>query len=88
MPHRKGRTTIALILTGDIGQHNSVQAGDALRALQTYGNVVTARLSKIRRQRDPAFRNAVSLLPIKRRIGLSRNFTGWARSRKYRTPKC
>jgi conjugative relaxase-like TrwC/TraI family protein len=55
-----------LLLTGDIGQHNSVQAGDALRALQTYGNVVTARLIKIRRQRDPAFRNAVSLLADKK----------------------
>ena len=55
-----------LVLTGDIGQHNSVQAGDALRALQTYGNVVTARLIKIRRQRDPAFRKAVSLLADKK----------------------
>ncbi len=55
-----------LLLTGDVGQHNSVQAGDALRALQTYGNVITARLSKIRRQRDPAFRNAVSLLADKK----------------------
>jgi conjugative relaxase-like TrwC/TraI family protein len=55
-----------LLLTGDIGQHNSVQAGDALRALQTYGNVVTARLAKIRRQRDPAFRKAVSLLADKK----------------------
>jgi conjugative relaxase-like TrwC/TraI family protein len=55
-----------IILTGDIGQHNSVQAGDALRALQTYGNVVTARLTKIRRQRDPAFRKAVSLLADKK----------------------
>jgi conjugative relaxase-like TrwC/TraI family protein len=55
-----------LLLTGDIGQHNSVQAGDALRALQTYGNVVTARLLRIRRQRDPAFRKAVSLLADKK----------------------
>ena len=55
-----------LVLTGDIGQHNSVQAGDALRALQTYGNVVTAQLTKIRRQRDPAFRKAVSLLADKK----------------------
>src|SRR5260221_4503459 len=54
-----------LFLTGDTGQHNSVQAGDALRALQTYGNVVTATLTKIRRQRDPAFRKAVSLLADK-----------------------
>jgi nucleoside-triphosphatase THEP1 len=55
-----------LVLVGDVGQHNSVQAGDALRALQMYGNVVTARLTKIRRQRDPAFRKAVSLLADKK----------------------
>jgi conjugative relaxase-like TrwC/TraI family protein len=55
-----------IVLTGDIGQHNSVQAGDALRALQEYGNVVTAQLTKIRRQRDPAFRKAVSLLANKK----------------------
>jgi conjugative relaxase-like TrwC/TraI family protein len=55
-----------LLLTGDIAQHNSVQAGDALRALQSYGNVVTARLTRIRRQRDPAFRKAVSLLADKK----------------------
>ena len=55
-----------LLLIGDIGQHNSVQAGDALRALQTYGKVITARLFKIRRQRDPAFRRAVSLLADKK----------------------
>jgi ATP-dependent exoDNAse (exonuclease V) alpha subunit len=55
-----------LVLVGDIGQHNSVEAGDALRALQTYGKVTTARLTKILRQRDPAFRNAVSLLADKK----------------------
>ena len=55
-----------IILTGDIGQHSSVQAGDALRALQTYGDVATARLTQIRRQRDPAFRKAVSLLADKK----------------------
>ena len=55
-----------LVLVGDIGQHNSVEAGDALRALQTYGKVTTARLTKILRQRDPAFRKAVSLLADKK----------------------
>ena len=55
-----------LVLVGDIGQHNSVEAGDALRALQTYGKVTTARLTKIMRQRDPAFRKAVSLLADKK----------------------
>jgi conjugative relaxase-like TrwC/TraI family protein len=54
-----------LVLTGDIGQHNSVQAGDALRALQDYGNVVTARLTRIRRQL-PIFREAISLLGDKK----------------------
>jgi hypothetical protein len=60
------RNNNRLLLTGDVSQHNSVQAGDALRALQTYGNVVTARLTKIRRQRSPAFRRAVSLLADKK----------------------
>jgi conjugative relaxase-like TrwC/TraI family protein len=54
-----------LLLTGDIGQHSSVQAGDALRALQTYGNVATARLTTIRRQL-PIFREAISLLGDKK----------------------
>jgi hypothetical protein len=54
-----------LVLTGDIGQHNSIQAGDALRALQIYGNVATARLTTIRRQL-PIFRKAVSLLGDKK----------------------
>ena len=64
-----------IVLTGDIGQHNSVQAGDALRALQTYGNMVTARLTKIRRQRDPAFREAVSLLADKKAYQAFEAFT-------------
>ena len=55
-----------LMLVGDIGQHSSVEAGDALRALQNYGNVTIVRLAKILRQRDPAFRKAVSLLADKK----------------------
>ena len=51
-----------LILVGDIKQHSSVQAGDALRALQKYGQVETVRLSEIHRQRNPEYRKVVSLL--------------------------
>jgi conjugative relaxase-like TrwC/TraI family protein len=76
-----------LVLTGDIGQHNSVQAGDALRALQTYGNVVTARLSKIRRQRDPAFREAVSLLADKKAYRAFEEFYRLGAVREVSDPK-
>ena len=51
-----------LILVGDIKQHASVEAGDALRALQKYADVTVARLTEIHRQRDPVYRKAVALL--------------------------
>ena len=51
-----------LLLVGDVKQHHSVEAGDALRALQHYGRVPVFRLTEIRRQRDPAYRQAVALL--------------------------
>lgn len=51
-----------LLLVGDIKQHTSVEAGDALRCLQQYAQVPTAHLTRIRRQRDPALRRAVTLL--------------------------
>ena len=51
-----------LLLVGDIKQHGSVEAGDALRALQEYARVPVFRLTEIRRQRDPEYRKAVSLL--------------------------
>lgn len=51
-----------LLLVGDTKQHNSVEAGDALRCLQQYAEIPTARLTAIRRQRDPALRRAVALL--------------------------
>ncbi len=54
-----------LILVGDVKQHTSVEAGDALRALQEYGGVEAARLTEIRRQRDPFLRRAVKLLAKK-----------------------
>lgn len=51
-----------LLLVGDTKQHTSVEAGDALRCLQEFAQVPIFQLTEIRRQRDPAFRKAVSLL--------------------------
>lgn len=51
-----------LLLVGDIKQHSSVEAGDALRCLQEYAQVPAVRLTNIRRQKNPAYREAVSLL--------------------------
>ncbi|MDR1280498.1 MAG: relaxase domain-containing protein [Opitutaceae bacterium] len=49
-----------LLLVGDTKQHGSVEAGDALRAIQKFTKVPVARLTQIRRQKDPAFREAVA----------------------------
>lgn len=54
-----------LILTGDIKQHTSVEAGDALRALQKYCEVETVPLTRIIRQRQPAYRKVVEFLAAK-----------------------
>lgn len=51
-----------LLLVGDTKQHNSVEAGDALRCLQEFGRVPVIHLSEIRRQRDPEYRKAVTRL--------------------------
>jgi conjugative relaxase-like TrwC/TraI family protein len=51
-----------LLLVGDTKQHASVEAGDALRCLLEHSDVPRFRLSKIRRQRDPRYRDAVRLL--------------------------
>lgn len=48
-----------LLLVGDIKQHHSVEAGDALRCLQEFARVPVFRLTEIRRQHDPAYRQAV-----------------------------
>lgn len=40
-----------ILLTGDIRQHSSVAAGDALRILEEQGNIPVARVNKIQRQR-------------------------------------
>lgn len=54
-----------LILVGDIKQHRSVEAGDALRAVQKYCEVETVRLTEIKRQHDPAYRKVVEFLAAK-----------------------
>lgn len=51
-----------LLLVGDVKQHSSVEAGDALRALQRYARVPVFRLTEIRRQIDPDYRRAVAML--------------------------
>ena len=51
-----------LLLVGETKQHASVEAGDALRCLQEFARVPVARLRQIRRQHDPAYREAVRLL--------------------------
>ncbi len=51
-----------LLLVGDVKQHSSVEAGDALRCLQYHGDVPVLRLTEIRRQKKPAYREAVRLL--------------------------
>ena len=51
-----------VLLVGDIKQHASVEAGDALRALQKFAHVPVAGLTQIHRQQDPEYRKAVALL--------------------------
>lgn len=51
-----------LILVGDTKQHTSVEAGDSLRAMEKFGRVEVIRLTQIRRQKNVAYRKAVSLL--------------------------
>ena len=60
------RNNNRLILAGDIKQHTSVEAGDALRALQKYCEVETIPLTKIVRQKDPAYRKVVEFLAAKK----------------------
>lgn len=50
----------------DIKQHSSVEAGDALRALERYGNLKVATLRTIRRQIDFGYRKAVEFLARKK----------------------
>ncbi len=48
-----------VILGGDVGQHNSVERGDAFRILQTEAGMEPATISDIRRQKPQDYREAV-----------------------------
>lgn len=51
-----------LILGGDTRQHSSVIRGDALRILNTVGGIQTAEVSRIYRQKQVPYRQAVEAL--------------------------
>ncbi len=63
--HLAKKNNNRLILAGDIKQHTSVEAGDALRALKKYCEVETVPLTQIIRQDLPAYRQVVELLAMK-----------------------
>jgi conjugative relaxase-like TrwC/TraI family protein len=56
------RQKCRLLLVGDVKQHHSVEAGDALRALQKYSGIETVRLKEIHRQQNESYRKVVRLL--------------------------
>ena len=51
-----------IILSGDTKQHNSVQRGDALRTIQEQGGIKPITVSKIQRQKNSEYKEAVNLL--------------------------
>ncbi len=51
-----------VILSGDTRQHTSVERGDALRILQQEGGIRPVTVSKIQRQQQIAYKEAVELL--------------------------
>lgn len=51
-----------IILTGDTKQHNSVERGDALRVLQKDGGIMPIEVTKIQRQKNQLYKDAVSAL--------------------------
>ncbi|WP_082489134.1 MobF family relaxase [Dyadobacter sp. Leaf189] len=53
------RQNARLILGGDTRQHSAVIRGDALRILNTVGQIKTAEVNKIYRQRNENYRKAV-----------------------------
>lgn len=51
-----------IILTGDTKQHSSVERGDALRILQQEAGIITIQVSKIQRQKNEQYKQAVFYL--------------------------
>ena len=76
-----------LLLVGDVKQHNSVEAGDALRCLQAFARVPVVRLTRIRRQRDPHYRAAVARLARGDAIGAFNQFVRLGSVREVREPQ-
>ncbi|MCB9352543.1 MAG: relaxase domain-containing protein [Lewinellaceae bacterium] len=56
------RQKARILLTGDVKQHSSVAAGDALRILEQEGGIKAVRVHKIQRQRSNfSYKSAVAL---------------------------
>ena len=68
------RNNNRLLLVGDVKQHSSVEAGDALRCLQEFARVPVFHLTEIRRQRDPDYRAAVGMLARRDAYGAFKAF--------------
>ena len=51
-----------VILTGDTKQHNSVDRGDSLRTLQMEAGIDSIQISKIQRQKNEQYKQAVDFL--------------------------
>ncbi len=51
-----------VILSGDTAQHSAVERGDALRLLEHHAALQAVEITKIRRQLDPTYREAVNAL--------------------------
>jgi hypothetical protein len=60
------RQKCRVLLVGDVKQHHSVEAGDALRALQKYAGLDTIRLKEIHRQKETEYKKVVKLLAEKK----------------------
>lgn len=51
-----------IILSGDTKQHNSVERGDALRVIQEHAKIKSVTVSKLQRQKNQDYKEAVSHL--------------------------
>ena len=52
-----------ILLTGDVRQHSSVEAGDALRIIEERGGIEVARVNQIQRQRkNPHYKEVVGMI--------------------------
>ncbi|MGK0367926.1 MAG: conjugative relaxase-like TrwC/TraI family protein, partial [Thermoproteota archaeon] len=48
-----------IVFVGDINQHNSIEAGDALRVLKKFAQINTTKLSEVMRQKDPEYKELI-----------------------------